>query len=163
MSSWFTVREYADLKKIATSCVYRKIKKHQLSTKKVGKKTYVSEDLSLLDKQNEIEQQPPMTLEEEKHRISNELLKARIKKLEKETEFQEQKLDSIKQNVLIDFTDLIIIAYSDAYAKFKNDLIALRLNEQQLKTLQDLFSRCTKNFISKVKGLQKNGNTTSEQ
>jgi hypothetical protein len=55
------------------------------------------------------------------------LLKARIKKLEKETEYQEQKLDAIKENMMIDFTGAIIQAYSEAYAKFKNDLISLRL------------------------------------
>jgi hypothetical protein len=161
--NWMLVSEYAKLKGISTQSVYNYIKRNKLATKKVGKKIYVSEDLSLIQVKVEDLPHQPISLEEEKNKINNELLKAKLKKIETETDYQNQKLNSIKENMLIEFTDSIIVAYTEAYAKFKNDLVELRLNESQLKTLQDLFGRCTTNFISKMKRIKINGNTNSEQ
>ena len=53
-----------------------------------------------------------------------------------------------------ELTEQIIEAYTDAFATLKNELINMRLNNEQIAVLQDLISRCNRNFITKLRRLK---------
>lgn len=79
-----------------------------------------------------------------------ELLRARVGKLMVDAEASQQKLDRYKDELLRQFSALAVEAFYDAFAGFKNDLVALRLNEDQLRELRVQWDKCVHEWVKKM-------------
>ena len=145
--SWIKVSDYAKEHNIHINTVYKQIRNRKLLCKTIDNVKYVYDDdnnqSAITDNQTSLQK-----------KIKNTYQLTRIKKLNTQIAYQKQKLEQVKHQLLAEYTQQIIVAYSAAYATFKNKLIALRLNNEQLEQLKDLFSRCTNNFITKLQKLR---------
>lgn len=83
------------------------------------------------------------------------LMDAKIKKLNADTDYQLQRLEDKKDQMLSEYTDLIIEAYTEAFAGVKNDLIAMRLDKEKLDAFVKVFESANANFIAKLKKMRK--------
>lgn len=146
--SWIKVSDYARQHNIHINTVYKHIRNRKLLCKTIDNVKYVYSD----DDNNQSAVTDSQTSLEKK--IKNTYQLTRIKKLNTQIAYQKQKLEQVKHQLLSQYTQQIIVAYSAAYATFKNKLIALRLSNEQLEQLKDLFSRCTNNFITKLEKLR---------
>lgn len=146
--SWIKVNEYAKQHNIHINTVYKQIRNRKLLCKTIDNVKYVYSDD---DNNQSAINQSDISLQK---KIKNTYQLTRIKKLNTQIAYQKQKLQQVKHQLLAEYTEQIIVAYSAAYATFKNKLIALRLSNEQLEQLKDLFSRCTNNFITKLEKLR---------
>lgn len=154
MSSWSTVREYAVAKGMATSSVYKKIKKGLLATKVVMKKTYVSQDLSLIDKQNDVVIENPDYISKNAQYNNPDIIEVRKKKIMAETEFLSQKIITKKEQMFSEWSEKFFQVFAKSFAKFKNSLIQLQLNDVQVKKLNQNLEKAIKNMelsLSEIK------------
>lgn len=78
------------------------------------------------------------------------LLRARVDKLIVDAEASQQKLDRYRDELLRQFSMLAVEAFYDAFAGFKNDLVALRLNEDQLVELRVQWDKCVHEWVKKM-------------
>lgn len=70
--------------------------------------------------------------------LSNiDIQEARRKKIIKETEYLDQKIKERKQVLFSEWSERFFLVFEKNFAKFKNSLISLRLDEKQLKTLKE--------------------------
>lgn len=68
---------------------------------------------------------------------SEELNAARLENLKARTAFINEKLDARKTELFSEWSEKFFDIFSNAFAKFKNDLISLHLTEEQLDTLTE--------------------------
>lgn len=68
--------------------------------------------------------------------VENELLQARLANLAARTEVLKEKLSSHKEDLFNEWSDKVFTLFTNAFARFKNSLISLHLNEEQLSTLK---------------------------
>lgn len=66
-----------------------------------------------------------------------DIQQARRKKIIKETEYLDQKIIAKKEQLFSEWSEKFFIIFSKAFAKFKNDLIDLHLNDEQVKKLNE--------------------------
>jgi len=69
--------------------------------------------------------------------IDDDLKSARLDKLKVETALAQQKLEEQKQGIWNEWNEAFFEAFTEAFSKFKNDLISLHLGEEQLSILTD--------------------------
>ena len=70
--------------------------------------------------------------------LSNlDIQEARRQKIIKETEYLSQKITAKKEQLFSEWSERFFMVFSKNFAKFKNSLIDLRLDEKQLKTLKE--------------------------
>ncbi len=79
------------------------------------------------------------------------LQKARLAKINVDTEAQQQKLDRYQNELLQQFSTMAVDTFYESFAGFKNNLIGLRLNAEQLKTLREIWDRCVKDWVQRMK------------
>lgn len=68
---------------------------------------------------------------------SAELTEAKLANIKARTALINEKLDARKQDLFNEWSEKFFDIFSNAFARFKNTLIELHLNEDQLKTLTD--------------------------
>ena len=68
---------------------------------------------------------------------SAELTEAKLANIKARTALINEKLDARKQDLFNEWSEKFFDIFSNAFARFKNTLIELHLNEEQLKTLTD--------------------------
>lgn len=78
------------------------------------------------------------------------LLRARVGKLIVDAEAGQQKLDRYRDELLRQFSALAVESFYDAFAAFKNNLVALRLNEDQLRELREIWDKCVHEWVKKM-------------
>lgn len=70
--------------------------------------------------------------------LSNlDIQEARRQKIIRETEYLEQKITTKKEQLFSEWSERFFMVFAKNFAKFKNSLISLRLDEKQLKTLNE--------------------------
>lgn len=67
--------------------------------------------------------------------MGDELTAARLSNLKARTALIEQKLEEQKQAIWNEWNEEFFDAFTEAFSKFKNELISLHLNEEQIATL----------------------------
>lgn len=67
--------------------------------------------------------------------MGDELTAARLSNLKARTALIEQKLEEQKQTIWNEWNEEFFDAFAEAFSRFKNELISLHLNEEQLATL----------------------------
>lgn len=146
--NFIKVSEYADKYNISLMSIYKAIKKNKLASKKMNNKTVVEDrDYRLAES----------TLDEnysKQRSLSEKFQLAKIAKLQADIEYQKQRIEARKEEFLIEYTEQIIEAYTATFATLKNELINLRLSKEQIDILEDLITRCTRNFIARLKRLK---------
>lgn len=78
------------------------------------------------------------------------MINARLDNLRARTKEIEEKLDKHKKEVWMEWNEQVFIAFEEAFAKFKNDLISLHLNEEQLNALKDRLTESLKMLKTKL-------------
>jgi len=68
---------------------------------------------------------------------SDELNAARLDNLKARTKLIEEKLENRKQELWAEWNEAFFEAFTEAFSKFKNDLISLHLGEEQLSILTE--------------------------
>lgn len=66
-----------------------------------------------------------------------DIQEARRQKIIKETEYLSQKITAKKEQLFNEWSERFFTVFSKNFSKFKNSLISLRLDEKQLKTLNE--------------------------
>ena len=69
--------------------------------------------------------------------IDDDLKSARLDKLKVETALAQQKLEEQKQGIWTEWNAEFFECFSDAFTKFKNELVSLHLNKEQLELLSE--------------------------
>ena len=69
--------------------------------------------------------------------VNDELNAARLDNLKARTALIEQKLEEQKQAIWTEWNEAVFGEFTEAFARVKNVLISLHLNEQQLSTLNE--------------------------
>ena len=151
---YLKISEYADKYSISAQSVYKAVRAGKLKKIKNRGATEV-EDIDVRSGIVQDNVTGDLTTTEK-------VMLARLKKIEIDTEYQQQRISEKKEEILREYTEKIIENYIESYAVLKNEIINLRLTQEQNNMLQDLFSRCSKNFIGRLKRL-KEKNLDNEQ
>lgn len=164
---WISVSRYAEKWGISRNNVYKAVRVGRLGSRQIGKVLHVNGDTDLAeDREQEgnisgvAEPVADAGLSSDASgvdvtgdpRLALQLM--RIEKLRADTELQRQKIERKKEEMLLEFSGLVVEAYQESFAPFKNDLISLRLNPEQIRTLGEVLERCTGNFIRRLKNLK---------
>lgn len=82
------------------------------------------------------------------------LREAQIANTEARTRMLSEKLERRKTELFNEWSQAFFEAFSDAFAKFKGELIALQLSEEQLSTLQDKLNLALESLKNKLDFLE---------
>ena len=82
--------------------------------------------------------------------LNKQYKKAKIAKTKKDTEMQEQKLQRRKLELFNEWTQNFYQVFADSFGPLKNNLIALHLNEEQVKTFNECLDNCIQNMELKL-------------
>ena len=148
---YITIKEYNLKYGISKVAIYEAVKQGKLLSRKRGN-LIVVEDKSYQKNDDDTEENDISNNNRSKLNTAFQI--AKIQKLQADIEYQKQRIESRKEEYLIEYTEQIIEAYTDAFATLKNELINMRLNNEQIAVLQDLISRCNRNFITKLRRLK---------
>lgn len=66
-----------------------------------------------------------------------DIQEVRKRKIIKQTEYLDQKIIAKKEQLFAEWSEKFFIVFSRSFAKFKNDLIDLHLNDMQVKKLNE--------------------------
>lgn len=69
--------------------------------------------------------------------VTDDLNAARLDNLKARTKLIEEKLENRKAELWAEWNSAFFDTFTEGFAKFKNDLISLHLNEEQLHTLEE--------------------------
>lgn len=149
---YITTKEYKEKYNISLNSIYLAIKDGRLLARKRGNIRVVEDRNFKVDPVDETETNEAFV--DKRAKLNMAMQMAKIQKLQADIEYQKQRIESRKEEYLIEYTEQIIEAYTDAFATLKNELINMRLNNEQIAVLQDLISRCNRNFITKLRRLK---------
>lgn len=82
------------------------------------------------------------------------LREAQIANTEARTRMLSEKLERRKTELFSEWSHAFFEAFTEAFTKFKNELIALQLSEEQLSTLQEKLSLALQNLKDKLDFLE---------
>lgn len=88
--------------------------------------------------------------------IDEKLKETRIKKIESEITFLNQKIESKKLAIFQEWSDLFFQAFSDSFSQLKNFLIELHLNKEQLEKFESILNSSLDNLNSSLNNLINN-------
>ena len=146
--NYIRIAEYSDKYNLSKTNIYKAVRKNKLASKKMGNITVVEDrDYRLTES----------TLDEnysKQRSLSEKFQLAKIAKLQADIEYQKQRIEARKEEFLIEYTEQIIEAYTATFATLKNELINLRLSKEQIDVLEYLITRCTRNFIARLRRLK---------
>lgn len=152
--------EYVARYNVTKKMIYNYMNSGVLNSKLVNRRRFV-EDRDFRDIVSTSHARPrdgePATGDKAKATASKQeiLMDAKIKKLNADTDYQLQRLEDKKDQMLSEYTDLIIEAYTEAFSGVKNDLIAMRLDKERLGAFIKVFESANSNFIAKLKKMRK--------
>lgn len=84
-----------------------------------------------------------------------DIQQARRKKIIKETEFLQQKITAKKEQLFAEWSEKFFIVFSKAFAKFKNGLIDLHLDDAQVKKLNENLEFALQNMQQSLDDIRK--------
>lgn len=78
--------------------------------------------------------------------LNKQLKKARKDKIQKQTAFLQQRLQRRKLQLYNQWSERFFQLFADSFGKFKNELINLHLNQEQIDSLQQSLDNCLNNM-----------------
>ena len=78
--------------------------------------------------------------------LNKQLKKARKEKIQKQTAFLQERLQRRKLELYNQWSQRFFEVFVDSFGKFKNELIKLHLNQQQINTLNQSLDNCMQNM-----------------
>lgn len=78
--------------------------------------------------------------------LNKQYKKAKIAKTKKDTEVQQQRLQRRKLELYNQWSERFFQLFADSFGKFKNELINLHLNQEQIASLQQSLDNCLNNM-----------------
>ena len=95
--------------------------------------------------------------------LNKQLKKARKQKIQKQTAFLQQRLQRRKVELFNEWKEQFFECFADSFGKFKNELINLHLNEEQIATLNESLDSCLNNMQLNLDNLWNEFNKGDEQ
>lgn len=95
--------------------------------------------------------------------LNKQLKKARKDKIQKQTAFLQERLQRRKVELFNQWKEGFFECFADSFGKFKNELINLHLNEEQIATLNESLDSCLKNMQLNLDNLWNEFNKGDEQ
>ena len=86
--------------------------------------------------------------------VEDQLQEARLANVKARTAMLGEKLERRKTELFSEWSAAFFGAFSEAFSKFKNELIALQLTEEQLATLQDKLNFALESLSDKLAFLE---------
>ena len=86
--------------------------------------------------------------------LDSQLQAAQLDNIKARTKMLGEKLERRKTELFNEWSEAFFTAFSEAFSKFKNDLISLQLTEEQLTTLQDKLDFALKSLSDKLAFLE---------
>ena len=86
--------------------------------------------------------------------VEDQLQAAQLDNIKARTKMLTEKLERRKTELFNEWSEAFFTAFSEAFSKFKNDLISLQLTEEQLATLQDKLDFALKSLSDKLAFLE---------
>ena len=80
------------------------------------------------------------------HQLNKQLKKARKEKIQKQTAFLEERLQRRKLELYNQWSERFFEVFADSFGKFKNELIKLHLNQEQINVLHQSLDNCLNNM-----------------
>ena len=95
--------------------------------------------------------------------VDDDLAAARLENLKARTSLINEKLENRKQELWAEWNEAFFETFSEAFAKFKNELISLHLNEEQLKELTEKLENALKLMKDKLDAMYTNFSKEDEE
>ena len=95
--------------------------------------------------------------------LNKQLKKARKDKIQKQTAFLQERLQRRKVELFNQWKEQFFECFADSFGRFKNELINLHLNEEQIATLNQSLDSCLKNMQLNLDNLWNEFNNGEEQ
>ena len=151
---WYTVSQFADLKKCTGQNIRNKLKYNRLQQLQYHDMIYVAELDTPLPPAEILQQPVPqqLTPAAEKLLIQNDLKREKLLNLKQDTILKKLKNEYTKQMYRQQYVEGVFECFSAAFSKLKNNLIQLKLGKQQNEKLKKSIQSCIKEF---EKNLQK--------
>ena len=78
--------------------------------------------------------------------LNKEYKKAKIAKTKKDTEVQQQRLERRKMQLYNQWSERFFEVFADSFGRMKNCLVAMHLNEDQIKVFNQTLDNCLENM-----------------
>ena len=149
---WYTVSQFAELKKCTGQNIRNKLKYNRLQQLKYHDMIYVAELDTPLPPAEILQQPAPqqLTPAAEKLLIQNELKREKLLNLRQDTILKKLKNEYTKQMYRQQYVEGVFQCFTEAFSKLKNNLIQLKLGKQQTDKLKKTISSCIKTFESSL-------------
>ena len=146
--SWYTVSQFADLKKCTGLNIRNKLKYNRLQQLKYHDMMYVAELDTPLPPAEILQQPAPqqLTPAAEKLLIQNELKREKLFNIRQDTILKKLKNQYTKEQYRQQYVEGVFQCFTEAFSKLKNNLIELKLGKQQTEKLKKTISKCLKEF-----------------
>lgn len=139
MKKWITLTEYQRRYEVTASAVYSALNSGRLSdNKKHGRDRRVDGTTDI-------------RMGGGGGNVKDDLLKARLAKLQSDIALGEQKLSRTRREIINEFESIFFEAFSCSFAPMKSKLVQLQLSKDQIKELNLIVDGCLVSFKSELR------------
>ena len=150
---WYTVSQFADLKKCTGQNIRNKLKYNRLQQLKYHDMIYVAELDTPLPPADILQQPAPQQLSPvtQKLLIQNELKREKLLNLKQDTILKKLKNEYTKQMYRQQYVEGVFQCFTEAFSKLKNNLIELKLSKEKNEKLKKIIAKSIKEFQNNLK------------
>lgn len=140
MTKWVTQSEYARRYGISREAVHQAIHAGRLATNgKSGRECRVDASVDIADTRK---QEPAQ---------SETLIDARLRKLQVDTEYQRQRIQANRKEMMREVSELMLEEFCKSFAPLKKHITSLRLSREHLSEFKRIVGGCLTEFDNAVK------------
>lgn len=140
MTKWLTQSEYARRHGVSREAVHKAIRAGRLATNgKTGRECRVDGSIDIADTRR---QEPSQEIT---------LVDARLRKLQVDIEYQRQRIDANRRDMMREVSELMLEEFCKSFAPLKKQITSLRLSREQIAEFRRLISECLSSFDNAVK------------
>ena len=145
---WYTVSQFADLKKCTGQNIRNKLKYNRLQQLKYHDMIYVAELDTPLPPADILQQPAPQQLSPvtQKLLIQNELKREKLLNLKQDTILKKLKNEYTKQMYRQQYVEGVFDCFTAAFSRLKNSLIQLKLSKEKNEKLKKIIQKSIKEF-----------------
>lgn len=148
--SWYTVSQFADLKKCTGQNIRNKLKYNRLQQLKYHDMIYVAELDTPLPPAEILQQPAPapqqLTPAAEKLLIENDLKREKLLNLKQDTILKKLKNQYTKEMYRQQYVQGVFQCFTESFSKLKNSLIELKLPKEKNEKLKKIIAKSIKEF-----------------
>lgn len=150
---WYTVSQFADLKKCTGQNIRNKLKYNRLQQLKFHDMIYVAELDTPLPPADILQQPAPqqLTPATQKLLIENDLKREKLLNLKQDTILKKLKNEYTKQMYRQEYVEGVFQCFTESFSKLKNSLIQLKLSKEKNEKLKKIIAKSIKEFQEKLR------------